>query len=280
MFRPLFILAFVFLLPVNASIGEPTDSDRVQRQVNEEAYANRFAREFQSEQATGIEVSEEQRSDGEFTARPNWKMILMTGDDSIRAFDNARKKLFALFSEYGVDEGIQLSRNPREQVDGVRATSIPNFEKATLDLSVQDGDGCIVFMTSHGTTAGFYIRGQGHFAPSKFNQIIHRACGSRPTVLLVSACYSGIFAEPSLQAPNRVILTAARKDKTSFGCSAEAEYTYWDGCLIETLPSSITWFELAQKVEKCIERKETVGGFARSYPQARFGAQVTNLEIR
>ena len=51
-------------------------------------------------------------------------------------------------------------------------------------------------------------------------------------MVLVSACYSGVFVGPSMQKKNRIILTAARQDRTSFGCSAENEYTYWDSCLI------------------------------------------------
>lgn len=205
---------------------------------------------------------------------------MMTGDDSISAFDNARIQLHKMFSGFGMKQSIQLSRSAKLQVDGVRATSIANFEKAARDLNFQEDDGCLIHLTSHGKPTGFYIKGQDYLTPSKLNQIIKDNCGARPTVLLVSACYAGVFAEPSLQADNRIILAAARKDKTSFGCSPEAEYTYWDGCLVTSLPTSNTWFELAQQVEKCIERKESAGGFARSYPQARFGANVENLAIR
>ena len=83
-----------------------------------------------------------------------------------------------------------------------------------------------------------------------------------------------------MEAPNRIILTAARKDKTSFGCGSEEVYTYWDACLVTTLPLARTWLELSQKIDKCIEDKEGAGGFNRSYPQARFGAEVKDLEIR
>lgn len=271
-----FLCLFAFVPALLFS--EETESDRMQEAINQYAYEHRFDREDTPDEATGVQVSPDEDTD--VHTNPNWKMVLMTGDDSIKAFDNARKKLFQLFNSFGIDEAIQLSRKSSEQVNGVRATSIANLEKAAHDLKVQEGDGCLIFMTSHGSQAGFYIRGQSSLTPSKLNQIISSTCGSRPTVVLVSACYSGIFAEPSMQAANRVILTAARKDKTSFGCSAEAEYTYWDSCLIENLPLATTWFELAGKIEKCIEKKESQGGFGRSYPQARFGANVKDLLIK
>ena len=259
-------------------------NDISQQRINEEAYKNRFNREQVAEEESGIvllpRIKSEPSSEIEISTDFKWKMVLMTGDDSINAFDNARTKLHSMFTDLGIKESIQLSRNAKFQVGGVRATSIPNLEKAVHDLNVQEGEGCLIHMTSHGKPTGFYIRGQDYLTPTKLNQIINDTCGKRPTVLLVSACYAGIFAEPSMQANNRIILAAARKDKTSFGCSAEADYTYWDGCLVSSLPTSNTWYELAQQVEQCIEVKESAGGFSRSYPQARFGSDVAHYPIR
>jgi hypothetical protein len=261
------------------------DYDSHQRRLNEEAYQHRFDRDDHPDELTGIRVSgDEERPDGIVPLPqplgPNWKLVLLTGDDSISAFDNARKKLFEIFSGHGVRTAIQLSRASKQQVGGVRPTSIANLEQAMTDLQVREEDGCVVHLTSHGSPQGFYLRGQSNLTPDKLDSILDKACGTRPTVLLVSACYSGIFAEPKMEAPNRIILTAARKDRTSFGCSAEATYTYWDGCLVDHLPKAKTWLELADDMEKCIEAKESGGGFARSYPQARFGAEVKDLEIQ
>ncbi len=287
MFRAYQIFIYAILVAVLTiswgSIGQ--DSDEYQRQVNEHAYRHRFDREAVPDEKTGIRFGERgTERDGVIIPLPqllppNWKLVVMTGDDSIKAFDNARKKLHELFTSYGIRESIQLSRASSQQVGGVRATSVPNLEQATRDLNVRDGDGCLVHMTSHGSPQGFYIRGQNNLTPDKLDQIVKENCGDRPTVLLISACYSGIFAEPKYEKPNRIIMTAARKDKTSFGCGSEDVYTYWDSCLVTELPVSRTWVQLAENVEKCIEKKEGAGGFARSYPQARFGADVKNLEI-
>lgn len=280
--RFLLLAGFAVLSPL-VRAESPTENDQRQKRINEEAYRHRFDREASPPAGTGIRVAES-RPDGiiplPLILSPQWKLTLMTGDDSINAFDNARKKLHELFRSYGIDESIQLSRRASEQTNGVRATSLTNLEKALSDHHIQDGDGCLIHMTSHGSPQSFYIRGQDSLTPDRLNQMLKNACGNRPTVLLVSACYSGIFAEPKMEAPNRIILTAARKDKTSFGCGAEEVYTYWDACLVTTLPTVRTWLELSQKIEKCIELKEGAGSFARSYPQARFGADVKDLEIR
>lgn len=278
--KHLFAFSLLTILFTNSCGNNEQDNDKIQQQINEEAYRTRFNREATPEEDTGIKFSKSTETKSFLQQSPNWKMVLMAGDDSIKAFDNARNKVFELFKSFGVKEGIQLSRSSQQQVNGVRPTSIPNLEKAAKELNIKDGDACLFFLTSHGKPTGFYIRGQDYLVPDKLDQIVRGACGNRPTVLLVSACYAGIFAEPKMEAPNRIILAAARKDKTSFGCSAEANYTYWDDCLITNLPVAKTWLELAGKVEKCIEAKEAKGGFARSYPQARFGANVKDLEIK
>lgn len=279
--QPFLLLSFLLGSLVSTTAMTSHDNDLRQQRINEEAYRTRFNRERYPDEETGIRVA----PDGPIIPlpqplSPNWKMTLMTGDDSITAFDNARKKVFSLLSEYGIDNGIQLSRASSQQNSGVRPTSIANLDQAMRDHNISNDDGCLIFMTSHGSPEGFYLRGQSTLSPDKLNQILNATCGKRPTVLLISACYSGVFAEPKMEAPNRIILTAARKDKTSFGCSAEAVYTYWDGCLVDLLPKARTWLELSQKIEKCIEDKESGGGFARSYPQARFGAEVKDLEIK
>ncbi|MGE0789932.1 MAG: C13 family peptidase [Sandaracinaceae bacterium] len=206
-----------------------------------------------------------------------WKAILVSGDDSITAFDNARHTLSGMFAE-GVDSAnlLQLSRTRSEQVGGVRDTTADNIEQALTELAVGEGDACLVHMTSHGSREGFYIARANTLTPSRMAQILDHACGDRPTVVLISACYSGVFLD-DLAAPNRVILTAAREDRTSFGCSAEAEYTYWDGCLIDELPAATTWSGLYASVTKCIEGKE--GGFTPSYPQVSLGSEVMDLRI-
>lgn len=211
-----------------------------------------------------------------------WKAVLMTGDDSINAFDNARKKVAEVITNEGVEPSniIHLSRSSSQQVGGVKASSAANFRQAFVDQNLNTWDACFAFITSHGSRSGFYIRGQSDFTPAAYNSILQDTCGDRPTVILVSACYSGIFAEPVMRKPNRIILTAASKDRTSFGCEAEATYTYWDGCLIDSFATPArTWGDLYASIKTCIERKEGAQGETPSQPQGFFGVDIANYPI-
>ena len=50
--------------------------------------------------------------------------------------------------------------------------------------------------------------------------------GIRNRIVVVSACYSGVFVKP-LANDNTIVLTAADEKSTSFGCSNEREWTYF-----------------------------------------------------
>src|SRR5215510_14800055 len=204
------------------------------------------------------------------TSDLTWKATLMTGDDSINAFDNARKTLKSEFLQMGVvpDNIKELSMNPVERKRGSLPSSAVNLAGALRELSVGDQDACLIHMTSHGSPQGFYLRNAPPITPQTLDRILDRACGDRPTVVLVSACYSGVFVGPAMQKKNRIILTAARQDRTSFGCSAENEYTYWDSCLIDTLPKADSWKSLYGLIQECVETKESRLTYKPSLPQA------------
>jgi hypothetical protein len=210
-----------------------------------------------------------------------WKAVLMTGDDQIDAFDNARKALKNEFVQIGISPANirELSMSPAENQRGITPSSTANLQSSLLSLSVGNTDGCLLHMTSHGVRQGFVMKNQPILTPARLNSILDLSCGDRPTVVLVSACYSGTFAAAAMQKPNRVILTAAREDRTSFGCSSENEFTYWDGCLIDNLTKSDTWLSLHRRVEQCIQSKESKGRFTPSVPQAFLADAVLDLKI-
>ncbi|MFN4102102.1 MAG: C13 family peptidase, partial [Pararhodobacter sp.] len=101
----------------------------------------------------------------------------------------------------------------------------------------------------------------------------------RPTVVIVSACYSGVFV-PVLAAPNRMILTAARADRVSFGCTADAQYPYFDGCVLSSLPGAEDFVHLASQTRRCVAAREKAERLTPpSEPMTRIGADVEDLFV-
>ena len=80
--------------------------------------------------------------------------------------------------------------------------------------------------------------------------------------------------------PNRIILTASRRDRPSFGCQVERTYSFFDGCLLRALPDAANWQTVFRATSLCVARQEKALGERPSDPQAYFGPAVADLRAR
>ncbi len=101
------------------------------------------------------------------------------------------------------------------------------------------------------------------------------------TFIFASGCFSGSFAEgDAMPAPNRVVLTAARDDRPSFGCNASQRYTVFDRCILENLSRGLLWAEVMRRARRCVTAAEqALGVEAPSGPQLAIGAAVAGLRV-
>lgn len=211
----------------------------------------------------------------------NWAVAIVAGDNHAHdgshsaVFDNARKKLAAAFAGIGFSPAnmIQFSVEPDA---GAQPASISAFASGLWDLSSRAPDGCLVYFTSHGTTEGL-VMGDAILPPPRMGAIIHNACGGKPAVIVVSACFSGQFV-PALAAANRVVITAARADRASFGCGALNTLTYFDDCFLRALPMADGFARLGELAQECVAfREQQTGASPPSEPQVQVGAKAGGL---
>jgi hypothetical protein len=213
-----------------------------------------------------------------------WRALVAAGDDSIVAFDNAADEMTEILSARGVTRIDRFTSDPRMAGSGRMIATADSMAAALAAAPPGPPKACLVFLTSHGMRDGLLLRDDldhnRRLDPSAFGRMLDQGCGSAPTVAIVSGCYSGIFIGRVTEAPNRIILTAARDDRTSFGCSAEERFTYFDDCLFQSWPKSRTFATLYRATEACVRAKERNLGMApHSEPQAYFGDQVANLAL-
>jgi len=115
------------------------------------------------------------------------------------------------------------------------------------------------------------VLGEDLAPPRWLAAAIDGACGARPTAVILSACFSGVFV-PALRGPNRFVFTAARRDRSSFGCGESDRYPFFDGCVIEDLPEAADFADLARRVRLCVAGREDAEGMRpRSEPQVFIG---------
>jgi hypothetical protein len=211
----------------------------------------------------------------------NWQVVLAAGDDAQPVFDDATRTLDRRLRAAGVPaaEIHRLSASGAEIHRGLEPATAENLLRRIAALPVQPGDRCLVFLTSHGEPdAGLWLaRSQRALHPEELAQALARGCAAVPTVVIVSSCYSGGFAAGAMAKPNRVILTAARRDRPSFGCQAERTYTFFDGCLLGVLPKAPNWRVAFAGTKNCVAREEHALGEMPSEPQAYFGWAAAQL---
>ena len=141
------------------------------------------------------------------------------------------------------------------------------------DLSGRAPDGCLIYFTSHGTPDGIVID-QRILEPEKLGIIVGNACGSKPSVIVMSACFSGQFVR-TLRGDNRIVLTAARSDRTSFGCGELDHYTFFDDCFLRAMPMAGDFPSLGGLVQQCVaEREQQMRATPPSEPQLDIGPKV------
>lgn len=214
----------------------------------------------------------------------DWAAVVVSGDDHAahedhptQAFDNARRDVAAALEQKGFRASNLAEVSVREAASETAPERPPELDLMQRRLAAkarQAQAGCLVYITSHGSPDGVLL-GDRLASPSTIRQLVTRACPARPTAVILSACFSGVFVPALAQAlgPEGFVLTAARRDRSSFGCSENDRYPFFDGCVIQDLPRATGFVDLADRVRKCVSLREDEEGMRpRSQPQVYAGS--------
>lgn len=216
---------------------------------------------------------------------PAMRAVLVAGDGGLRVFDNGVSAMATWLRDAGGIAPEQMTRLSASRSVIARLHVEPaswhHITRAIERMKPGPGQGCFVFITSHG------IEGEGValsyddsvLEPAALDRALTIGCGNAPTVAIVSACYSGSFARSPMARPNRIVLTAARADRPSFGCAADETYTFFDQCLLGSLDRGASWREVFSATRSCVERREALDDEDPSMPQGWFGASVADLAL-
>lgn len=169
--------------------------------------------------------------------------------------------------------------------DGAAPSPLPMGSPANIEAALARiaelmnpaEDVLILYTTSHGAPFGIVYNdgneGFGAISPTRLARLLD-SFGIRRRLLIVSACYSGVFV-PVLQGPQTAIVSAAASDRSSFGCMAENDWTFFGDALInralrkpQPLGSAVT------EATGLIAGWEQQGNLKPSLPQQSIGAEV------
>lgn len=213
----------------------------------------------------------------------DWAAVVVSGDwrshsgHDTSAFDNARRDVARALVGAGFDPAHVREFDLRPGPDGRAAASPADVAHAMVDGARAADGGCLFYVTSHGDPSGAVFGPTMTLTPLMLQRLMDEACGARPTVVVVSACFSGVFV-PVLADRNRMIMSAARPDRSSFGCGDDDRYPYFDGCVLESFPAASDFIALARLTRACVARREAEERLSPpSEPQTAIGGQAQLL---
>jgi Peptidase C13 family len=222
----------------------------------------------------------------------DWAAVVVSGDDHAAhedrptaAFDNARRDVAAALEAKGFLRSNLAQVSVQEAGDEHDRSRPPEVELVWNSLAAkaqQARAGCLVYVTSHGSPDGVLL-GDRLAPPALLRSMVSRACPGRPTAVIISACFSGVFVPTFSRELGKdgFVLTAARRDRSSFGCSENDRYPFFDGCVIQDLPQANDFVDLADRVRKCVRSREDEEGMRpRSQPQVYVGAAFRADRLR
>ena len=158
--------------------------------------------------------------------------------------------------------------------------TVENIELVLRKVSAlaRPEDKVVVLLATHGNVDVLGI----NFANKNYPYIGSRwlgqaleGLGGKPTLVLLSACYSGSFVEP-LSRPDRIILTAAARDRNSFGCEFHSTNTHFVDALLNQpsiLNSSIVQLMEQARID-IVQRERKMNLSPPSSPQIAVGRAV------
>jgi hypothetical protein len=148
-----------------------------------------------------------------------------------------------------------------------------NLTRAATTLAERSGpeDLVFIYLTSHGSQDHQLVLDQPRLQLADLAAdelaIALAPLKDRDKVIVISACYSGGYIAP-LKDERTLIMTAARADRVSFGCSEEADFTYFgDALFAEALNQTDDLKQAFELARASVAEREQREGFEASEPQ-------------
>lgn len=214
--------------------------------------------------------------------KPNLYLLTFAGDGGEDVFRNEAEYAAQMFAQrFGATaHSLVLENNPATLATHPLA-SWSNLETALdgLGKAMQpDQDILLLYVTSHG--------GEDHnllvdMDPLPLDQIgaadladILAKRHFKWKVVVVNACYSGGFVPP-LHGPGTLVLTAARTDRSSFGCGSDSDITYFGRAwLVDALNRTDNFVDAFKQASGEISQWETQDKLTPSEPQIDIGSGI------
>ena len=197
-------------------------------------------------------------------ARINLFLLAIAGDGSQEVFRREVEFVRAQFGQrFGTGGRTITLINSRSTVESAPLATVTSIRESLAAIAKRmnkEQDILFVFLTSHGSrTHEFVLNQNGMDLPdlpaAEFAHLLQES-GVRWKVVLISACYGGGFAE-AVKDESTLAIAAARRDRQSFGCTDENDFTYFGRAYFEqALPKASSFEDAFLKAQNLVHEME------------------------
>jgi hypothetical protein len=194
-----------------------------------------------------------------------------------------REELFAqqILGEHfdSADRSVDLI-NDNDDRDSYPLATVSGLQQSLKLIASRmdvDQDVLVLMLTSHGSRDGVAVVNGTlpllQLSPIDLRHALDES-GIKWRVVIVSACYSGVFVD-ALGGDDTLIITAADADHSSFGCDDDRDLTYFgEAFLKDSVPTTHSLEAAFRKAAGLIQQRETSEHKPRSNPQMSLGAHM------
>lgn len=200
----------------------------------------------------------------------------LNGGQSV--FESEATRAAAIVANRFGSSSVIVRSNTKRREEANVETIAATLESASKTMDVEN-DVLFLILTSHGTEDGLEVKAGTHedtLSPLKLVTVLNDT-PARYRVVIVSACYSGVFVRP-LADPNTLVITAADDEHSSFGCRNGNEWTYFGDAFFNTaLRHTSNLRDAFAEASALVRKREHQKHLTPSNPQMAGGENVEHV---
>ena len=167
-------------------------------------------------------------------AGPNVAVLAfgLVGSESV--FESEAKGAAAILAQRLGAHDVVARSNTKTRRD-VTIEAIGAAVRTAVDKMDHENDLLALILTSHGSPDGVAVEAGRRveiLSPSALASMLG-SVGVRHRIIIISACYSGVFLRP-LANDDSLVITAADAKHSSFGCQDKVKWTYFGDAFFNT----------------------------------------------
>jgi len=211
-------------------------------------------------------------------ANPNVAILAFGLFGAQSVFESEAKGAASIVAQRLETKPVTVRANTKTRGD-VTISSIGDALQAAAERMDRGSDVIFLILTSHGSQAGVAVQAGRRveiLSPIALAGMLNRA-GVRHRVVIISACYSGVFLGP-LANDDTLVITAADSDHSSFGCRDKVKWTYFGDAFFNTALRYAADLKSAfATARNLVSRREMRYGLVSSNPQIAGGKNIDIL---